>query len=138
MSRNEIRLTPEGARKISRTLRKGAQDLSESPFYSSQLTDGSFGDGLKGRELAREYVLSHHVVTETMNGFRLDLETYANAVERSADGLLDTDGDNAEVLRRLEHITPTHHDDAARERAWGSAPDSPYAANDKVLPGEHS
>jgi len=113
------RLTPGQAREVGRNMKKGADALSRSNFKrASALSDGTFSTIGKGQTLAREYALSFYVLSETLTGFEADLNGFGDAVDHSADGLVESDAGNADMLNRIAGIIPTTNDAVRHDDAW--------------------
>jgi hypothetical protein len=112
------RLTPGKATDVGKNLKKGADALTHSDFQRVQLTTSNFGSAGKAPTLAAEYDLTYAVLAGTMNGFEDDLNGFGTAVQHAAEGLTDTDLDNATMLNRMAEIIPTANDHKAHDDAW--------------------
>jgi hypothetical protein len=112
------RLTPGKATDVGKNLKKGADALTKSDFPHVRVTAANFGSAGKAPSLAAEYDLTYAVLAGTMSGFEEDLNGFGDAVQHAADGLLDTDLDNATMLNRMAAIIPTANDHKAHDDAW--------------------
>jgi len=112
------RLTPGKAADVGKNLKKGADALAKSDFPHVKVTSAHFGAAGKAPTLAHEYDLTYAVLAGTMSGFEQDLNGFGDAVQHAADGLMDTDADNATMLNRMAAIIPTSNDDRAHDDAW--------------------
>ncbi|HYU85253.1 MAG TPA: hypothetical protein VEK80_10655 [Kribbellaceae bacterium] len=112
------RLTPGKAADVGKNLKKGADALARSDFPHVSLTRANFGSAGKAPTLAAEYDLTYAVLAGTMSGFEADLNGFGDAVQHAADGLIDTDADNATMLNRMAAIIPTTNDHQAHDDAW--------------------